>query len=52
MLRTVGAANDPSFGICAKVIRAGTVHLGDELRLMACVAGTRGGRSAAAATCD
>src|SRR5262245_12265890 len=35
VLRTAGAAYDLSFGIYAKVIQAGTVHLGDELRLMA-----------------
>jgi MOSC domain-containing protein YiiM len=35
VLRTVGAANDLSFGIYAKVIQTGTVQLGDELRLMA-----------------
>jgi hypothetical protein len=35
VLQAVGAANDLSFGIYAQVIRAGTVQLGDELRLMA-----------------
>lgn len=35
VLRAVARANDLSLGVYAKVIRAGTVHLGDEIEVLA-----------------